>query len=429
MDYMYSGLILVIDLNNHETEEIDLEDEFIRNNIGGAAANIDLYEKQKDGDPIVLGTGFFTSTLVPGSSLEVITGRSPLNGKVCHSPLVWFAGPELKLSGYDFVVIKGRSEEPVYLWLHDEIANINDAKDIWGKDTWETTDHLRGELGDERIQVTCIGKAGENGVKYAQIINNYWGSGDKFGFAALLGEKKVKAIATRGMGELEMEDSDIFIKKSMELTREVKSFVGGRKGFGWIASELEEDISGIEQLVHRYNACFNCPYACRTFVKYRELPTVMSLSRVEEPGVLITDLSGLLKFNDKLPVEDSIQAIEKCCRVGIDQTTAASMIKSKKLDDVLEELESFAVKGADPGVPKRWKDEFDTGTFSPFTPPFGDEKSWKERVALAYVLGICPTLALLVPALSKERLVELMNVSTGWDLSVDDVDGVVQRLI
>jgi aldehyde:ferredoxin oxidoreductase len=426
MDYMYSGLILVVDLDEGETEEIDLEEEFIRENLGGAAANLDLYAQHEDS--IIIGSGFFTSTLVPGSACSVVTARSPISGRVCHAPLVWFAGSELKLSGYDFVVIKGKAKEPVYLWLHDEMADINDVSDLWGKDAWETTDYIREELGDERIQVLCIGKAGENKIKYAQIINNYWGSGDKHGFGALLGEKKLKAIAMRGMGELDVEDPDTFLEKAADLFSKIKEVIKGRKGFEWIVSELNTGIEGLDQFTHKYDACFSCPYACRAFVKYNELPSVVSSMGIDEPGILVSDLSGLLEFNKKLPMEDSLRAIELCCRLGIDQSVAASLIKGTKYEEAEKELETIATSVSEvPFSVKPWGKEFDYGVFSPSTPPLPVE-NWKERVALAYVLGICPTLSLLVPELSKERLVELINISAGWDISTDDLDRVIKSI-
>ncbi|MDY6965108.1 MAG: aldehyde ferredoxin oxidoreductase N-terminal domain-containing protein [Halobacteriota archaeon] len=426
MDYMYSGLILVVDLESGETEEVDLEEEFIQENIGGAVANLALYEEYKDKDPMIFGSGFFTGTLISGSALGIVTAKSPVTGEVAHAPLAWFFGPELKLSGYDFVVICGKSEKPVYLWLHDEMADIKDGADIWGKDTWETTDFLRNELGDDRVQVLTIGKAGENRVRHAQLINNYWGSGDKFGFGAIFGEKNVKALALRGMGELELVDPEAFLEKDMELLGKVKESASGKK-VDWLAKEAGVSIEGLEPFIHRNNACFNCPYPCRPYVKYNEVSTVMSSTRVEEPGVLVSDLYGMVSFNKKLDMETSLRAIEKCCRVGIDQVIAGSLIKNTELDDVLREIDSMVPGESDtPGI-KPWDKDFDYGVFGSFCPPLTDE--WKEKVTLGYTLGICPILLFLVPELDKEVLVEMINLTTGWDISVDDLGSVLSKLL
>jgi aldehyde:ferredoxin oxidoreductase len=142
---MYTEYYLVVDLATGEAEEVELEEEFVEQYVGGAKLNLALYEKYKDEDPIVFGSGLFTSTMVPGSCLGVLTAKSPLTGKVAHAPITWNAGAELKFTGYSFVVVKNKAAEPTYLWLHDEIADFVDASAIWGKDTWEATDSIRDE--------------------------------------------------------------------------------------------------------------------------------------------------------------------------------------------------------------------------------------------------------------------------------------------
>ncbi|MDY6865043.1 MAG: aldehyde ferredoxin oxidoreductase N-terminal domain-containing protein [Halobacteriota archaeon] len=426
MDYMYSGLILVVDLESGEVEEVDLEEEFIQENIGGAAANLALYEEYKDKDPIIFGSGFFTGTLISGSALGIVTAKSPVTGEVAHAPIAWFFGPELKLSGYDFVVVCGKSEKPVYLWLHDEMADVKDAAEVWGKNTWETTDFLRNELGDDRVQVLTVGKAGENRVRHAQLVNNYWCSGDKFGFGAIFGEKNVKALALRGMGELELEDPDAFLEKDLELLEKIKAEIMG-KNVEQLAESAGVNIEGLEPFIHRHTACFNCPFPCRPYVKYNEVSTVMASSRVKEPGVLISDLYGLATFSKKLDMETSLRAIEKCCRVGIDPVVAGTLIKNSELDDVIREIDSMVPAESDTSGIKPWGKEVDYGTFGSFCPPLTDD--WKDKVALGYTLGICPILLSFVSELSKEVLVEIINITTGWEISTDDLDSAVSKLL
>jgi aldehyde:ferredoxin oxidoreductase len=132
----------------------------------------------------------------------MITAKSPLTGKVCHAPFTLYAGLELKYSGFDYVVIKGKSPKPVYLWMHDGVADISDAKDVWGKDVWTSTDTIREVMGDQLIQVLTIGKAGESESDFAQVCINYWASGDRWGFGKLFGQKKLKGVALRGMSSV-----------------------------------------------------------------------------------------------------------------------------------------------------------------------------------------------------------------------------------
>lgn len=405
MDYMYSGLIAVIDLESEEVEEVELEEDFIREHLGGASANLALYEEYSEDNPIILGTGILTGSLASGSSLGVMTAKSPLTGEIQHAPFVWFTGPELKFTGFDFVVIKGVAADPVYLWIHDEIVDINSAGDLWGMDTWGVVDHIRDEQGEERVQVLAIGAAGENKLPYAQVTNNYWVSGDFAGFGAIFGEKNLKAVAFRGMGEVDIADPEGFVEKAASLLDSAKADIDGRKGPEWIVEKAGYDINGIESFVHRYDACFNCPYPCQTFVKYNEDPKTMDRG-VDEPGVLITELSGLSTISQKLSMEESLRAIEKCARLGLNPAVAGALI------DTLADLETIASSEAEIGGVAG-------GSFIP-------EIGTGGKVGL--VLGICPVLMLLVPAIDKASLVELVNLGCDWDLTVEELDEVVDRL-
>ena len=114
MDYInnYNGTILIVDLESGETTTEDLELEAVEQFLGGAALNLDLYQKYADRDPVILGTGFFTATFVPAACLGIATFKSPLHQGISHVPLTWQTGVELKLTGFDFVVILGKSEKP-----------------------------------------------------------------------------------------------------------------------------------------------------------------------------------------------------------------------------------------------------------------------------------------------------------------------------
>jgi len=350
MDYInnYNGTILVVDLESGETNDEELELDLMEKCLGGAALNLNLYQKYADRDPVVLGTGFFTATFVPASCLGIATFKSPLDQGVTHVPLTWQTGVELKLTGFDFVVILGKSEKPVRLWLHDGLADIEDSSDVWGQDTWSTTDALRQTYGDDLVQVLSIGKAGENRLPIAQVSENYWGSKDKASLGAVFGEKKVKAIALRGLGLLEVADG--FYDQCTTLMKEVlQGTIKGKRGVKETISSLPHEgdiIQLLESITHRNNACYNCPYACNTFVKYREPAETMASTEVADPGCQITDLSGLMAFS--FLGKDSAQALEKCFMMGIEPTATAALVKAqggKDLQSVIEKVEQLAQSG------------------------------------------------------------------------------------
>jgi aldehyde:ferredoxin oxidoreductase len=453
---LYSGRIGVVDLDKKETREEALGDEFIREHIGGAPASLALYNQYKESKPIIFGTGPFTGTLVPGGSLGIITAKSPQTGQISHAPFVMYGGAEMKLAGFDFLVVLGRSDEPVYLWVHDEMVEIKEGASIWGKDTWETTDALRGQHGDPLIQVLAIGMAGENRFNSSQVVLNYWGSGDRWGFASVLGEKKVKALALKGLGFLEMDDAGAFIESCSSLRKQIGGTDRPNKQ-GCIAFSPHmgtgDLIPWMGHLIHRYSSCFSCTYPCNTFVKYNEDPKTLVVTDVKEPGFLITDLSGLLGFKKGgFSAEESAQGLELSARVGIDPTVVSKRMEGfgrKTFKELRGSLEEMAAAQDDTTPLLPWpiqgdecRLEQEASVFSVWPPPrpvFGsfplslDAKGitdwWLARNSLAYTFGICPIFIQMNPEMNEEILLDLLKLGSGMDLTTDELHGVVSRLM
>lgn len=407
MDNMYTEYYLVVDLATGEAEEIELEEEFVQEYVGGAKLNTALYEEHKDGDPIVLGTGLFTGTLVPGSCLGVMTAKSPVTGKLAHSPITWNAGAELKLTGYSFVVIKNKAAEPTYLWLHDEIADFVDAAPLWGKDTWDVTDIIRDEQGEDRIQLLLIGKAGENKLTTSQVIQNYWGDGDRFGFGALFGEKNLKAVAMRGMGELEVDDAEAFLDKAEEIFKAVVAQVPpATKGFDLADfADIPADLrAAADKQTHRAEADFNNPLAYKVYLKYREDPSVMEMSDNWNPGVLVSDPIGFAALAKAgVAPEACGEVLEAVFRLGLNPVAIASKLTAKDAAGVIAELEKLAESSE--------ADSFEA-LFSPFAPA-------SDREEVAYIAGIDPVLMGKVDVLTADVLAELASIATGLDFEAD----------
>ena len=198
----------------------------------------------------------------------MISAKSPRTGDLTHAPFTLKAGMELKYTGFDYVVIVGKSEKPIFLWLHDGIADIQDASGLWGKDTWNTTDIIRKNMGDDLIQTLVIGPAGEEGSDLAQICVNYWANGDCWGFGKVFGEKNLKAVALRGMGLLEISDAEDFVDQCFEIFETIKgSKIQGKCGVEDILMEMGETDAHewLAPVLHRHSACYNTPYPTNTF--------------------------------------------------------------------------------------------------------------------------------------------------------------------
>jgi aldehyde:ferredoxin oxidoreductase len=435
MEYLSTNKIAIVDLATSKVTDQELDEDLVKEKIGGAGITTALYEEYQDEDPIVLGTGLLTGTLAPASALGMITAKSPLTGKVCHAPLTLYAGLELKFSGFDYVVIKGKSQKPVYLWIHDGVADISDAKEVWGKDVWASTDTIRELMGDQLIQVLTIGKAGESESDFAQVCINYWASGDRWGFGKLFGQKKLKLVALRGMSLLEVADAEGFVHQCKELLSALKAGAfADKKGIAEIPVAIgEEDIrKWLGPLVHRHPSCFNTPFPTNTFVFLDEDPKLLKESNKEEPGFLLTDVYGLLGFKKLgLSAADACALLRECAKYGIDAVAVSELSQKagkKKPDEIKKSFSGL--KGTLESIGK--------GRFSPWAPPkpifanFGlpadgsqDASWWERRQAVAYIFGIHPIFALMSPELSEEKLIELTNIGTGLGFTAGTLDKAI----
>ncbi len=439
MDYLSSNKIAVIDLGSAEIIEEELDEGLVKERVGGAGITSYLYHQYEKDDPVVIGSGLLTGTLVPGSALAVMTAKSPRTGTVCHAPLTLYAGMELKYSGFDYLVIKGRSEKPVYLWLHDGIADIHGAEDLWGKDCWESTEEVRKSVGDNLVQVLALGRAGETGSELAEVSINFWSSGDRWGFGHVFGQKRLKLIAVRGMGLLEIAEPEEFLGQCRELLVKIKDGAwAGKKGVVEMAAALGEVDMGtwLSPIVHRHKSCFNTPYATNTFVFLDEDPALMKETEKGEPGFLISDLGGLLGFKKTgLSALDCGRVLKECAKIGLDPEAVSRLCLKSGLKD-LEGIKTFLPQAKGPVEPQA------KGPFSAWAPAkpifadFGlpadgsqDAAWWARRQAVAYLFGIHPIFALMAPELSEEKLLEFANIGTGLGFTAETLEQAVAELL
>ena len=150
------------------------------------------------GNKLIFATGPLTGTMAStGGRYSVIT-KGPLTGAIACSNSGGHWGAELKMAGWDMVILEGRSPKPVYLHIENDDAELVDAADLWGKTTWETEPALKRKHQDPLLRVSCIGRAGENLVLYAAVINDLHRAAGRSGVGAVMGSKNLKAIAVRG---------------------------------------------------------------------------------------------------------------------------------------------------------------------------------------------------------------------------------------
>ena len=212
--YGYWNKILHVDLGDRRTWIEEPGDVFFRRYAGGRGliAHYLLKHVPKGADPLgpdnilVIAPGVITGAPVPGAGRHSVGAKSPLTGGFGESESGGYWGAELKRAGWDGIVFHGVSPTPVYLWINDGVVEIRDAGHLWGHITGEVEDAILAELGDPRIRVAQIGPAGENLVRFACIANDLNEVAGRTGMGAVMGSKRLKAIAVRGKIPVKIAD-------------------------------------------------------------------------------------------------------------------------------------------------------------------------------------------------------------------------------
>ncbi len=210
----YWNKILHVDLSARTTRVEEPGDAFFRRYAGGRGliAHYLLEHVPKGADPLgpdnvlVFAPGVITGAPVPGAGRHSVGAKSPLTGAFGESESGGYWGAELKRAGWDAIVVHGVSPTPVYPWISDGTVDFRDAAHLWGKVTGEVEGAILAELGDPRIRVAQIGPAGENLVRFACIANDLNEVAGRTGMGAVMGSKRLKAVAVRGRGAVTVAD-------------------------------------------------------------------------------------------------------------------------------------------------------------------------------------------------------------------------------
>jgi aldehyde:ferredoxin oxidoreductase len=208
--------VLHVDLTTGGITVEEPDERFYRHYMGGSAMG--LYYLLKTTPPgtdplgpantLALMVSPLTGVPISGQSRMTATTRSPLTNMVGDSQCGGFWPAEFKFTGFDGVVITGRAATPVYLWIHDGGAELRDARHLWGRDTHDVQTALEEELGDKRVEVLQCGVAGENGVRFAAMINMSNRANGRTGMGSVMGSKNLKAVVVRGKQRPTLADPD-----------------------------------------------------------------------------------------------------------------------------------------------------------------------------------------------------------------------------
>ncbi|MFC1920212.1 aldehyde ferredoxin oxidoreductase family protein [Chloroflexota bacterium] len=293
----YKNRVLRVDLSNGTFSEEPLEKALIRDYIGGRGFGVKmLYDDLKPGiDPLgednelIFMAGPLAGTNAQSFSRYKVFFKSPLTGTYFKSSSGGHMAKEIKFAGFDAVIIRGKSDKPVYLWIHDGKYELKDASYLWGLDCDDTHTLIREELHDQSIRLGCIGPSGERGVKYAGIFSDRRACG-RGGGGTVMGSKNLKAIAFRGHERVELADKDAFaaaVKKQVAEYKANPQFTTFSQNGTWIAEATNllgiyptrnfregmvpewEKLESAEYLKMqvRKTACYSCMVHCGSITK------------------------------------------------------------------------------------------------------------------------------------------------------------------
>jgi len=199
--------------------------------LGGRGLDIYLlYNYLKPGvDPLgpdnvcCISAGLLAGTPASASARGHIMAKSPLTGLLGSSNVGGFFAPELRYAGFDHLVILGAAKKPVYLWIHNGEIEIRDAVHLWGADTFQAQELIRKELDDEDIKALTIGIAGENLVRFANVITGHKNAAGRTGLGAVFGSKKLKAVAVRGTMGIEIAEPEKTLEYDHNICKKIAS--------------------------------------------------------------------------------------------------------------------------------------------------------------------------------------------------------------
>lgn len=379
----YRGKMVYIDLTNEKAEERRIPGEYLLDFIGGSglAARIifDLVDPKIDPlspeNALIFMTGPLTGTIMPTGARFTVTAKSPLTRGWGEAHAGGFWGVELKKAGYDGVVVVGKADHPTYIYIHDGEIELGDASNLWGMDSYQADVELKRLLGED-VRSAIIGPAGERCVSMAGILFDIRPDGPRVagrcGMGAVMGSKKLKAIAVKGSDKISVEDPARLREYLRRILPSIMSFpttqlyaVYGTtaevaplyiygdfpiKNFSlgvWNGvKNLEAEVVA-KRVVKGHRACFNCPIGCWRYIEC-EVNGEKVIGRAIEYESL-GSLGSLLMIDDPAKVAKLHQV---CNKFGVDVisvgVTIAWLIEAyeKSLIDK-EKLEGFEPRWGD----------------------------------------------------------------------------------
>jgi aldehyde:ferredoxin oxidoreductase len=351
------GTVLSVDLSCSKCQRTPFTQELAARYLGGRGYNASLLWDQvaRGIDPLsadnvlILGVGPLTGTSALSSGRTTITAKGPATNLYLKTSVGGALGGALRMAGFCHVVVRGRSDHPVYLWIDDDTVQLRDARDLWGNDVRETNAAIRADVGDANVRTAVIGPAGEKLVMFAAIMCSDYNAAARGGIGAVMGSKNLKAIAVRGNRPVSVAEPALFqqaINQSWDLYH-AESGVPGTHRYGTSGGipainalgcypsynfqggffEHADKISGqhLEEAgyLKRRAGCFACPMSCHRYCEvsggafagaYTGGPEYESFGALGA-GCGVSDTEAIIRAN------------ELCNLYGLDTISTGSVIQ------------------------------------------------------------------------------------------------------
>ncbi len=360
----YTGTLLAVDLTTRAITTQELNREYAAQFLGGSGLAARYLYDWLDADtdplgpdnPLVFMSGPLDGAGAPSSGRFAVCARSPQTGLWGEAIAGNFFGPELKFAGYDGIVVRGRAETLCYLYITPDTVEIRDAEFLRGMTTFDAGDALRAACSDDNLVTACIGPAGENLIKYALILASSArpaakkGIAGRCGMGAVMGSKKLKAIAVRGSKhprtyKVQLHDparfrqamssaqkflsddmsTEVFRAVGTSGTMDYLGLLGDVPVKYWTQGQFDySKISGnliAETILTGRGTCHACMVACGRKVKQAG-PYV--LPHAEGPEYETLAAFGSLLLVDDVNILSHIGA--QCDSLGVDSISAGSTI-------------------------------------------------------------------------------------------------------
>ncbi len=343
-----------VNLDDGTIEISPIDPKLRRRFLGGRGINMALLSKYytshldpfSSKNPLIFGAGLLTGTLGFGSRMNV-TSKSPESGHLGDANMGGEFGAEMVKAGVSHMVITGKSPKPVFLYIKNGEIELRDAQKLKGLDTVETQKRIRRDLGDDKVQVACIGPAGENLVRYAAIRSGLKSAAARTGMGAVMGSKNLKAVAVRGSMDIRVPDPERYLRSYLRILEKVMAtkwvHALGKEGTPLlfraanslgILSVRNNQFTSVGKEDHSLEAealkafstgmvsCFACPVHCRHRFSIKE----GQYQGIGGEGPEYASIGSLGSKLGNLDLENVISLVELCNRYGLDTISTGTYL-------------------------------------------------------------------------------------------------------